>query len=201
MQALKEVDKNGTKPILDQGGVTETPMESCKIFGEFYYDLEAIWVIWLLMEERSDISNRARILLARWSKLFVRSQSGRKIVSTSSAVHAQKGGLQGQHESSTKQRADELLRKETNTIIKRTKTGITEDPQEQRNKKLARTLASVDSPGQRRLLQSSAQMLNSSEAVVLNADACCVTALLPILHSILAVPRSGTLSIHIWGEE
>lgn len=111
----------------------------------------------------SDISNRARILLVRWSKLFGRSQSGRKAVSSSSQVHAQKGGLQGQYDILTNKRASELLREETDSNNKRIKTGSIKDPREFSKMKLALSFTSTISPRQQRLLQSSIQNTDSSE--------------------------------------
>jgi len=99
----------------------------------------------------------------RWSKLFGRSQSGRKAVSSSSQVHAQKGGLQGQYDILTNKRASELLREETDSNNKRIKTGSIKDPREFSKMKLALSFTSTISPRQQRLLQSSIQNTDSSE--------------------------------------
>lgn len=111
----------------------------------------------------SDISNRARILLARWSKLFGRSQSGRKGVSSNSQVHVQKGGHQGQNDSHMNKRASILLSEETDSNNRRTKTGSNEDPRECSKMKLALSFTATISPRKQKLLQSSAQNMDSSE--------------------------------------
>lgn len=53
--------------------------------------LKLIYLIW-----RSDISNRARVLLSRWSKLFVRSQVLKKQSSTNSSNDLQKERIRKQ---------------------------------------------------------------------------------------------------------
>lgn len=111
----------------------------------------------------SDISNRARIVLARWSKLFGRSQSGRKAVSSSSQVHAQKGGLQRQYDTPTNKRASELSREETDNNNKRTKIGSIEDPRECSKMKGARSFIGIGSTRQQKLLQGCLLNMGSSE--------------------------------------
>ncbi|GLJ46143.1 hypothetical protein SUGI_0972100 [Cryptomeria japonica] len=105
----------------------------------------------------SDISNRARVLLTRWSKLFVKSPSGRKATSSSFQVHAQKGGLQGRDVISSKKRVDDSSREENHDNYKRVK----EDSHECMKMKLVRTITGTNSPRQSRLLQSSVQTLDS----------------------------------------
>ncbi|KAH9328469.1 hypothetical protein KI387_000577, partial [Taxus chinensis] len=109
----------------------------------------------------SDISNRARILLTRWSKLFVRSQSGRKAASSISQVHVQKGGLQGRDDFPSKKRSDCSSREETESNSKRVKASSIEDLQECMKMKLSDKIAGTNLPRQSKLLQSSVQNLES----------------------------------------